>query len=73
MVFMPGLVHYEFPNYGAMREGRIDEETRIFYVGLTRAKQKLYMSWHATASPQKRREPSQFLRLLPRDIVVRSG
>ncbi|NLM38563.1 MAG: UvrD-helicase domain-containing protein [Firmicutes bacterium] len=73
VVFMPGLVHYEFPNYGAMREGRIDEETRIFYVGLTRAKQKLYMSWHATASPQKRREPSQFLRLLPRDIVVRSG
>lgn len=73
VVFMPGLVKYEFPNYGAMLEGRTDEETRIFYVGLTRAKKKLYISWHAITSSYKRRDPSQFLRLIPRDIVVRSG
>ena len=36
VVFMPGVVQYEFPNYGAVKAGREREELRIFYVGITR-------------------------------------
>ena len=44
-VFMAGLQDYIFPNYFAIKNNSFNEENRIFYVAMTRAKKKLYMSY----------------------------
>ena len=34
----------EFASYFALRDDKLDEEMRVFYVALTRAKQRLFIS-----------------------------
>ncbi|QTX04282.1 ATP-dependent helicase [Agromyces archimandritae] len=62
-VFLIGLAEGLLPISYARREESIDEERRLFYVGVTRARRRLELSW-AKRSPQSRadREPSRFLR-----------
>lgn len=46
-VFLGGMEEGVFPGYGAMLSGdesEIEEERRLCYVGITRAKQRLYLS-----------------------------
>ncbi|MDD2216870.1 MAG: UvrD-helicase domain-containing protein [Eubacteriales bacterium] len=44
VVFIPGMEDGLFPGYRAMdRESGIEEERRLFYVGMTRAKERLYL------------------------------
>ena len=43
-VFIPGLVEGELPRRRSVQEGRIDEERRLFYVALTRARKRLFLS-----------------------------
>ncbi|MCX7013190.1 MAG: exodeoxyribonuclease V subunit gamma, partial [Candidatus Sumerlaeota bacterium] len=46
VVFMIGLEEGIFPNQRALRDrGNVEEERRLFYVGVTRAKERLYVSW----------------------------
>jgi DNA helicase II / ATP-dependent DNA helicase PcrA len=57
-VFLPRLEEKELP-YGKARSGeRLAEERRLFYVGITRAKRWLTLTWTAGA------KPSRFLREL---------
>jgi superfamily I DNA/RNA helicase len=42
-VFIVDLVNGEFPGSGAMTGALLEEERRLFYVGLTRAKSRLYL------------------------------
>jgi DNA helicase II / ATP-dependent DNA helicase PcrA len=50
----------------------IDEERRLFYVGLTRAQERLYLTytiyrkWH---NKTVFHSPSRFLKSLPKDVV----
>lgn len=44
-VFIAGLQDYIFPNYFAVKNQSFNEENRIFYVAMTRAKKRLYMSY----------------------------
>lgn len=44
VVFLPALEETVFPNYRAEDESAIEEERRVFYVGVTRAKEKLFLS-----------------------------
>lgn len=46
-VFVAGLLENEFPNYSALLSGREDEEVRIFYVAVTRARRRLFLTGHA--------------------------
>ena len=49
VVFITGLEQGLFPLSRSMQdEGDLEEERRLFYVGLTRAKEKLYLSWART-------------------------
>jgi ATP-dependent DNA helicase Rep len=64
------------PHEGAIDEGRLDEERRLLYVGLTRAKELLHLSY----SVQGRRwgqvfkqKPSRFLDELPVAELHRDG
>jgi DNA helicase-2/ATP-dependent DNA helicase PcrA len=76
-VFLTGLEEGVFPHGRALDdEAGVEEERRLAYVGLTRARERLFLS-HAT---QRRlggyaglREPSRFLLEMPADAVVTVG
>ncbi len=74
-----------FPHERAIEEGALDEERRLFYVAITRAKQQLYLL-HArcrmTRGITRPAMPSQFLALLddkvaerlePKDVLHRAS
>ena len=45
VVFIPGMEDGAFPSYGSKEDPRkMEEERRLCYVGITRAKQKLYLT-----------------------------
>ncbi len=49
VVFIPGMENGVFPGTSAFdEEGKMEEERRLCYVGITRAKQKLYLTGAAT-------------------------
>ena len=43
VVFVISVNYGDFPNWMAIKEGKIDEEERLFYVAITRAKDELYI------------------------------
>lgn len=73
LVFMAGVEEGMFPSQQSQEEsGRLEEERRLCYVGMTRAMEKLYIS-HAESrrlyGQEKYHSPSRFLRELPEDCV----
>ena len=69
-VFIVGLVEGYLPISHAKTELEIAEEQRLFYVGVTRAKDTLMLTWAKQdrapqpGQQQRLREPSRFLKLL---------
>lgn len=67
VVFLIGLVDGQFPNGRVMEAGRaaLEEERRLFYVGVTRAKDELYLTYPLTNPKSYNGEymcsPSRFL------------
>src|SRR5690606_28865963 len=67
-VFIVGCEDGTLPHDGALDEGRLDEERRLFYVGITRAKESLTLSWSARTRRYGEilaNQPSRFLAELP--------
>lgn len=71
-VFITGLEEGIFPGYQNDQEEDVEEERRIFYVSLTRAKEELYLTscrtrkiWGRTI----RLTPSRFLDEIPTDLI----
>jgi DNA helicase II / ATP-dependent DNA helicase PcrA len=62
-VFLPGLTDGTLPIIYAQSDEAVAEERRLFYVGLTRAREQLFLSWALARSPgsPRRRKPSRFL------------
>lgn len=60
-VFVPGMVEDGFPSYYAKRDGNIEEERRLFYVAVTRARVGLVLTCHGTNERGWQRHPSRFL------------
>ncbi len=62
-VFLVGLVDGTLPIVYAETPDQVDEERRLLYVGITRAREFLALSWSAARSPGARatRRPSRFL------------
>lgn len=44
-VFLAGLEEGKFPSYRSVQSGDLEEEKRLFYVAITRAKKRLYLSY----------------------------
>ncbi len=78
-VFLPGWEEGVFPNQRALDEGgnkSLEEERRLAYVGITRARQRaiilhaanrrIYANWQSSI-------PSRFIEELPEDLLRRSG
>ncbi len=73
VVALAGLEDGLFPLGRASGEpGGLEEERRLCYVGLTRAREKLYLSWARTRYRNGRfelAEPSRFLEAVPATVV----
>lgn len=74
VVFVVGMVEKGFPHARAERDEDVEEERRLAYVAITRAREQLTLTW-----PGRRRGldgfweptlPSRFLRELPRDVLA---
>ncbi len=75
-VFLCGLQDGTLPITYAESLGEIEEERRLLYVGVTRARQHLSLSWALARTPGGRasRKPSRFLSpLLPATEVTGEG
>jgi DNA helicase-2/ATP-dependent DNA helicase PcrA len=62
-VFLVGLVDGTLPLVHAVTPAEVEEERRLLYVGITRAREHLALSWALARSPGGRasRRPSRFL------------
>jgi len=73
VVFIIGLEEGLLPHSRAIQEDGIEEERRLIYVGMTRAKQRLYLSFAAQRSLYGNlmfNPPSRFLTELPQGEVL---
>ena len=72
-VFMVGVEEGIFPSFMSVEEpGRLEEERRLAYVGITRAKKKLtvcYAESRRLYGKEERHIPSRFINELPEECV----
>jgi DNA helicase II / ATP-dependent DNA helicase PcrA len=73
-VVLIGCEDGAFPHMRALEEGGEEEERRLCYVGITRARRRLYMTWARERSLFGRSErnlPSRFIDELPAELTER--
>jgi DNA helicase-2/ATP-dependent DNA helicase PcrA len=75
-VFVVGCEDGAFPHMKALEEGGEEEERRLCYVGITRARARLYMTWTRERRLFGRAEhnlPSRFVDELPAELTERES
>jgi DNA helicase II / ATP-dependent DNA helicase PcrA len=75
-VFIIGCEEGVFPHMRSIEEGNLEEERRLCYVGITRARQRLYVTYARRRSLHGARGynlPSRFLAEIPEDLVERES
>jgi len=76
VVFLAGMEHGLFPHSRSVNSPEaLEEERRLCYVGMTRARKRLFLTWAKLrrrfgGSEQERSVPSVFLKEVPSDLVV---
>jgi len=73
VVFLVGLENGLFPSLRAVEEGNLEEERRLAYVGITRAREKLFVSYAESRrihGVEQICAPSQFLKEIPSECTV---
>ncbi|GAB4135564.1 MAG: DNA helicase PcrA [Cyanobacteria bacterium J069] len=77
VVFLVGVEQGLFPNFRSMEDpASLEEERRLCYVGITRAKERLFISYARERRLYGTREPaapSLFLGELPKDLLLTSA
>jgi DNA helicase-2/ATP-dependent DNA helicase PcrA len=76
VVFLLGMEDGVFPHMRSIEAGDVEEERRLAYVGITRAKQKLYLTYARRRSLYGGSEwnlPSRFLDEIPAELVERQA
>src|SRR3546814_14759423 len=75
-VFIVGVEDGTLPHEASLDDGRLDEERRLLYVGIPRAKEQLWLS-HSRAAQRwgskLRLAPTRFLDALPAAELLRPG
>ena len=70
VVFIIGMEEGNFPMWREnMTEAEIEEERRLFYVGMTRAQQQLYLSSTEYRFDDRQRAASMFVREIPSNYI----
>ncbi|MEQ1602571.1 MAG: UvrD-helicase domain-containing protein [Methylophilaceae bacterium] len=75
-VFLIGVEEGILPHRESVDNGKIEEERRLMYVGITRAQKSLNISWcrkRKRAGESEQCEPSRFIGELPADDVRHFG
>jgi DNA helicase-2/ATP-dependent DNA helicase PcrA len=73
-VFIVGCEDGAFPHMRALEEGGEEEERRLCYVGITRARRRLFMTWtreRRLFGRAERNLPSRFVDELPAELTER--
>ena len=76
VVFIIGMEDGVFPHMRSIEAGDVEEERRLFYVGLTRAKRELYLTCTRTRNLYGSRDfgiPSRFLGEIPLELTDREA
>jgi DNA helicase-2/ATP-dependent DNA helicase PcrA len=76
VVFLLGMEDGVFPHMRSIEAGDVEEERRLAYVGITRAKQRLYLTYARTRSLYGGTEwnlPSRFLDEIPAELAERQA
>jgi DNA helicase II / ATP-dependent DNA helicase PcrA len=71
-VFLCGLEDGLFPHQNSLQESQLEEERRLCYVGITRARQQLYLCHSQSRYRYGDREyskPSRFLDEIPKELI----
>ena len=69
-VFLAGAVDSEFPSFYSLRpDGNIEEEKRSFYVAMTRAKQRLFITGHTEDEKGYSKIESRFIKSIPKEYL----
>ncbi|MEG0371403.1 MAG: 3'-5' exonuclease [Clostridium sp.] len=68
-VFIAGLQDNTFPSYMAVKNNDFEEEKRTFYVAITRAKKRLFLSCNTDAGRYKPKDISRFVGLIPSNFI----
>ena len=69
-VFLAGACEDEMPTYQSRKDPtKLEEEKRVFYVAMTRAKQRLFISSHAINAKGYAVQPSRFIGAIARDCI----
>lgn len=63
-VFIAGAADGEFPNRRSVQEGLEEEEHRLFYVAVSRAKRRLYFSYPVVNTWGRPQSASRYLRMV---------
>ena len=72
-VFIVGLEENLLPHFNSLQEDEIEEERRLLYVGLTRAKEKIYLtssSKRLVFGKDEYPAPSRFLSEIPEEYIT---
>jgi len=75
-VYLIGIEDGTLPHAAVIEEGRIDEERRLLYVGITRTRERLSLSYSAKSRRYgeiRANEPSRFLAELPQSDLHWDG
>ena len=73
IVFMVGLENGLFPSQRSVDEGNMEEERRLCYVGITRARKQLYLSYAEVRrlhGVEQIGTPSKFLKEIPAECLT---
>ena len=78
VVFLAGMEEGLFPHKMSLDEGNLEEERRLCYVGITRAMEKLYLTYAENRRLYGKdtiNRPSRFIREIPGELIreVRLG
>jgi DNA helicase-2/ATP-dependent DNA helicase PcrA len=74
LTFLVGLEEHLFPHVNAKTEDQLEEERRLFYVGMTRAKKYLYLSFARERTiwgARRAQYPSRFLKEIPFEYITK--
>ncbi len=76
VVFLAGMEERLFPHARALEEGNLEEERRLCYVGITRARERLYLTRakrRRVFSEAMSTQPSRFLAEIPPELIEDVG
>jgi DNA helicase-2/ATP-dependent DNA helicase PcrA len=72
LAFIIGLEENLIPHFNSARDGQVEEERRLFYVGLTRAKEIIHLTSAARRrvfGKEERPVPSRFITDIPKELI----